>query len=128
MNSADTVWTLISAALVLLMTPGVAFFYAGLVRRKNAAATIMHCITAIGLVGVVWVLWGYTLAFGPSVGGLIHITYIALVDARPKMRITQKSLGHLDQHIRELELAGQQLLARKQLLEMNQTWHQGKRR
>lgn len=71
MNSADTVWTLISAALVLLMTPGVAFFYAGLVRRKNAAATIMHCITAIGLVGVVWVLWGYTLAFGPSIGGLV---------------------------------------------------------
>ena len=53
------------------MTPGVAFFYAGLVRRKNAAATIMHSFMTMGLVGVVWVLWGYSLAFGPTVGGFI---------------------------------------------------------
>ncbi len=71
MSSSDTVWILTSSALVLLMTPGVAFFYGGLVRRKNAAATIMHCIMTIGLVGVVWVMWGYTLAFGPSIGGVV---------------------------------------------------------
>ena len=71
MSSADTVWMLTASALVLLMTPGVAFFYGGLVRRKNAAATIMHSLMAIGLVGVVWVLWGYSLAFGPSIGGFI---------------------------------------------------------
>ena len=71
MSSPDTVWILTCSALVLLMTPGVAFFYGGLVRRKNAAATIMHCIMTIGLVGVVWVLWGYTLAFGPSIGGVV---------------------------------------------------------
>ena len=69
-DSGDTTWVLASSALVLLMTPGVAFFYGGLVRRKNAAATIMHCFMTIGLVGVVWVLWGYSLAFGPSIGGL----------------------------------------------------------
>ncbi|MFQ6026370.1 MAG: ammonium transporter [Dehalococcoidia bacterium] len=70
MNTGDTAWILASSALVLLMTPGLAFFYGGLVRRKNATATIMHSFMAIGLVGVVWVLWGYSLAFGPDVGGL----------------------------------------------------------
>ena len=70
MNNGDTAWILASSALVLLMTPGLAFFYGGLVRRKNATATIMHSFMAIGLVGVVWVLWGYSLAFGPDVAGL----------------------------------------------------------
>jgi Amt family ammonium transporter len=69
MNSGDTAWVLASSALVLLMTPGLAFFYAGMVRRKNAAATIMHSFMCIALVGVVWVLWGYSLAFGDDVGG-----------------------------------------------------------
>ena len=53
------------------MTPGVAFFYGGLVRRTNAAATMMHSFMTIGIVGVVWVLWGYSLAFGPDIGGVI---------------------------------------------------------
>ncbi len=70
MNSGDTAWILASSALVLLMTPGLAFFYGGLVRRKNATATIMHSLMCMGLVGVVWVLWGYSLAFGSDVGGL----------------------------------------------------------
>ncbi|MDA1095870.1 MAG: ammonium transporter [Chloroflexi bacterium] len=71
MDSGDTAWILISSALVLLMTPGLAFFYAGLARSKNAAATIMHSFMAIGVVSVVWVLWGYSLAFGPDIGGFI---------------------------------------------------------
>ena len=70
MDTGDTAWVLASSALVLLMTPGLAFFYGGLVRRKNATATIMYSFMTIGLVGVVWVLWGYSLAFGPDVGGL----------------------------------------------------------
>ena len=70
MNSGDTAWILASSALVLLMTPGLAFFYGGLARRKNSTATIMYSFMAMGLVGVVWVLWGYSLAFGPDVGGL----------------------------------------------------------
>jgi Amt family ammonium transporter len=71
MNSGDTAWILACSALVLLMTPGVAFFYGGLVRRTNAAATMMHSFMTIGIVGVVWVLWGYSLAFGPDIGGVI---------------------------------------------------------
>ena len=69
MDSGDTAWVLVSSAMVLLMTPGLAFFYGGLARSKNAAATIMHSFMTIGIVGVVWVLWGYTLAFGPDLGG-----------------------------------------------------------
>ena len=70
-DSGNTAWVLASSALVLIMTPGLALFYGGLVRRKNAGATIMQCFMAIGLVGVVWVLWGYSLAFAPTVGGFV---------------------------------------------------------
>jgi Amt family ammonium transporter len=71
MNTGDTAWILASSALVLLMTPGLALFYGGLARSKNAAATIMHSFMTIGIVGVVWVLWGYTLAFGPDLGKFV---------------------------------------------------------
>ena len=67
-NSGDTAWILMSAALVMLMTPGLALFYGGLVRRKNVLSTIMHSFFILGLVSVTWVLWGYTLAFGPDTG------------------------------------------------------------
>ena len=71
-SSGDTAWVLMSAALVMLMTPGLALFYGGLVRRKNVLSTIMHSFFILGLVSVTWVLWGYTLAFGPDTGaGLI---------------------------------------------------------
>ncbi|NPV93417.1 MAG: ammonium transporter [Firmicutes bacterium] len=73
-NSGDTAWVLASAALVLLMTPGLAFFYGGMVRRKNVLSTIMHSFIIICIVSVQWVLIGYTIAFGPDqshlVGGL----------------------------------------------------------
>ncbi|MCI0843801.1 MAG: ammonium transporter [Chloroflexi bacterium] len=69
MDTGDTAWVLTASALVLLMTPGLAFFYGGLVRKKNIVSTIMYSFVTIGLVGVVWVLWGYTLAFGHDVGG-----------------------------------------------------------
>ncbi len=71
MDTGDTAWVLASSALVLLMTPGLALFYGGLARTKNAAATIMHSFMTIGIVSVVWVLWGYSLAFGPDLGGFI---------------------------------------------------------
>ena len=71
-DTGDTAWVLTSSALVLLMTPGLAFFYGGLVRRKNALATIMQSFIIIGLISVQWVLFGYSLAFGPDMGmGLI---------------------------------------------------------
>src|SRR5918992_942652 len=63
MNQADTAWMLISTALVLLMTPALAFFYGGLVRSKNALNTMMMSFISLGFVGVLWALFGYSLAF-----------------------------------------------------------------
>ncbi len=71
MDSGNTAWLLTSAALVLLMTPGLAFFYSGLVRTKSAAATIMQSFIMIGVATIVWVLWGYSLAFGTDIGGFV---------------------------------------------------------
>src|SRR6478735_7955281 len=64
MNQADTAWMLISTALVLLMTPALAFFYGGLVRSKNVLNTMMMSFISFAFVGVVWALVGYSLAFG----------------------------------------------------------------
>ena len=63
MNQADTAWMLVSTALVLLVTPALAFFYGGLVRSKNALNTMMMSFISLGFVGVLWALVGYTLAF-----------------------------------------------------------------
>jgi ammonium transporter, Amt family len=68
-DSGDTAWVLTSAALVMLMTPGLALFYGGLVRRKNVLSTIMHSVFILALVSVTWVLFGFTLAFGKDVNG-----------------------------------------------------------
>ena len=65
-STGDTLTVLTSAALVLLMTPGLAFFYAGMVRKKNVMATIMQSFFMIALISVQWVIWGYSLGFGPS--------------------------------------------------------------
>ncbi len=70
-DSGDTAWLLASAALVMFMTPGLAFFYGGLVRAKNVLGTVMQSFIALGLVSVLWALIGYTLAFGPDKGGII---------------------------------------------------------
>jgi len=70
-NYGDTAWLLISAALVMLMTPGVALFYGGMVRRKNILSTIMMSFTVLGVVGLLWVLYGYSLSFGPDKWGII---------------------------------------------------------
>jgi Amt family ammonium transporter len=70
-NAADTAWLLISAALVLLMTPGVAFFYGGMVRRKNLLSTMMMSFACLALVGLLWVFYGYSLAFAPGNHGII---------------------------------------------------------
>ncbi|HTJ26354.1 MAG TPA: ammonium transporter [Candidatus Limnocylindria bacterium] len=69
-SAGDTAWVLASAALVMLMTPGLGFFYGGLVRRKNVLSTVMHSFFILCLISVQWVLWGYSLAFGPDVKGL----------------------------------------------------------
>jgi ammonium transporter, Amt family len=71
MNTGDTAFVLVSSALVMFMTPGLALFYGGMVRAKNVLGTLMQSMFALGLVSVLWVLIGYTLAFGPDKGGLI---------------------------------------------------------
>ncbi|MDU4959576.1 MAG: ammonium transporter [Sporomusaceae bacterium] len=70
-DTGDTAFVLISAALVMLMTPGLALFYGGMVRTKNALATIMQSLFLLGLISVQWVLFGYSLAFGPDIGHVI---------------------------------------------------------
>ncbi len=70
-DKGDTAWIIVSTALVMLMTPGLALFYGGMVRKKNVLGTIMHSFILLCVMSVVWVLWGYSLAFGPSQGGII---------------------------------------------------------
>ena len=70
-DTGDTAWLLVSTALVLFMTPGLALFYGGMVRRKNVLSTLMHAFAALPIVTLQWVLFGYSLAFGPSIGGLV---------------------------------------------------------
>src|SRR5213593_4663695 len=70
-NAGDTAWLLTSAALVMFMTPGLAFFYGGLVRAKNVLGTVIQSFVALGVVSVLWAIVGYTLAFGPDKGRLI---------------------------------------------------------
>ena len=70
MDSGDTAWMLMATALVMIMLPGLALFYGGLVRRKNVLSTIMHSFFGLAIVSVVWVLVGFSLAFGPDVNGM----------------------------------------------------------
>src|SRR5690349_3296415 len=70
-DSGDTAWLLISIALVCLMTPGLALFYGGMVRKKNVLSTFVHSLFSLALISVQWVTFGYSLAFGTSHKGLI---------------------------------------------------------
>jgi Amt family ammonium transporter len=78
-DTGDTAWLLTSSALVLLMTPGLALFYGGMVRRKNVLGTIMHSFVAMGIITIQWVLVGYSLSFGPDIGHFIgNLDWIGL--------------------------------------------------
>jgi Amt family ammonium transporter len=70
-DTGDTAWILVSTAMVMLMTPGLALFYGGMVRGKNVLGTIMQSFIAISIVSLQWILIGYSLAFGPDVNGII---------------------------------------------------------
>lgn len=70
-DTGDTAWILISTALVMFMTPGLAFFYGGMVRRKNVLGILMQCFIILCVISIEWVLYGYSIAFGPDKGGLI---------------------------------------------------------
>ena len=85
-DSGDTAWMLASAALVMLMTPGLALFYSGMVHRKNVLGTMMHSYILLGLITVQWMLWGYSLSFGPDIHSMIgSLKWVALsgVGAQP---------------------------------------------
>jgi Amt family ammonium transporter len=78
-NSGDTAWLLVATALVLLMTPGLAFFYAGMVRSKNAVSTLFQNMISLAVVGVLWIAIGFSLAFSGDVGGFIGTTAAAML-------------------------------------------------
>ena len=87
-NAADIAWILVATALVFLMTPGLAFFYGGMVNRKNVLSTMMKSVVAAGVVGVLWIVVGYSLCFGDSVGGFIgnpltHLFYKGVASGEP---------------------------------------------
>ncbi len=71
MNSGDTGFMLVATAMVMLMTPGLALFYGGMVRSKNILGTIMQSFICLGIISMIWVTYGYSLAFGPDIGGFI---------------------------------------------------------
>ncbi len=71
MNSGDTAFMLVATAMVMLMTPGLALFYGGMVRSRNVLSTIMQSFICLGLISIIWVLYGYSMAFGPDVGGFV---------------------------------------------------------
>jgi Amt family ammonium transporter len=70
-NAADTVWMIIATALVMIMTPTLAFFYGGLVRKKNVLSVLMQTMIVLAIISIQWILFGYSLAFGPDHGGVI---------------------------------------------------------
>ena len=70
-NSGDVAWMLTASALVLLMTPGLSFFYGGMVSLKNVVSTMLQSVVALGVISLVWLAVGFSLAFGDSLGGVI---------------------------------------------------------
>src|SRR5947199_2357696 len=87
-NSADIAWIIVATALVFLMTPGLAFFYGGMVTRKNVLSTMMKSVVAAGVVSVLWIVVGYSLCFGDSVNGFIgnpatHFMYKGVASGEP---------------------------------------------
>ncbi len=85
LDSGDTAWMLTSTGLVLLMVPGLALFYGGMVRRKNVLGTMMHSMVALAIIGIQWVVFGYAFAFGDSHGGFIGFSpkYLGLSGVNP---------------------------------------------
>jgi Amt family ammonium transporter len=87
-NSGDTAWMLVATALVLLMTPGLAYFYGGMVNNKNVISTMLQSFIAMGVISVLWVIVGFSLAFGSDIGGFIgnpmdHFMFNGVLDGKP---------------------------------------------
>jgi Amt family ammonium transporter len=93
-DTGDTAWLLVSSALVLLMTPALALFYGGMVRRKNVLSTLMHSMVAIPIISILWTLIGYTLAFGPTHAGFIGgLTYLGMAGVPNGVHATVPTLA-----------------------------------
>jgi len=97
-NVADIAWILVATALVFLMTPGLAFFYGGMVNRKNVLSTMMKSVVAAGVVGVLWIVVGYSLCFGDTVHGVIgnpatHFFYKDVMGGKPWVAATSIPKG-----------------------------------
>lgn len=97
-NVADIAWILVATALVFLMTPGLAFFYGGMVNRKNVLSTMMKSVVAAGVVGVLWIVVGYSLCFGDSIHGFIgspttHLFYKDVMSGKPWVAATSIPKG-----------------------------------
>ena len=96
LNSGDTAWMLMASALVLLMTPGLALFYGGMVRRKNVLATFMYSYFALALVTMQWIVVGYSLTFGKTHGGLIGgFEYVLLSGMAPQLKGSLPALAFM---------------------------------
>ncbi|MEN6440418.1 MAG: ammonium transporter [Syntrophobacter sp.] len=83
LNSGDTAWVLASTALVMIMTPGLAFFYAGMVRKKNVLSSCMHSFVALAVIGVQWMVYGYTLSFGTGNSFIGDLSQFLLMGMTP---------------------------------------------
>lgn len=95
-NSGDTAWMLVATALVMLMTPGLGLFYGGMVRTKNVLGTIMQSFMCLGIVSVLWVIFGYSLSFGPDQGGLIgSLDWLGLAGVGVKPGPYSSTVPHL---------------------------------
>ena len=106
-SAGDTGWILTSSALVLAMTiPGLALFYGGMVRSKNVLSTLMHSFSAVCVVSIVWVLWGYSLAFGPDIAGLVGgLQYFGLAGVGPEP-LAESTIPHAAFMVFQLMFAG----------------------
>jgi hypothetical protein len=101
-DSGSTAWMLVSSALVLLMVPGLALFYGGMVRRKNVLSTMMHSFLAMAVIGVQWVVIGYGLAFGDSQGGLVGWGPVAGRPDRPRSHDDVRRQAHPRAGVRDV--------------------------
>jgi Amt family ammonium transporter len=96
MDTGDTAFMLLATALVMLMTPGLALFYGGLVRSKNVLATIMQSFICLGIISVIWVFYGYSLSFGPDIGGFIgNLQWLGLRGVALEPGPYSESIPHL---------------------------------
>ena len=110
-DTGTTAWMLTSTALVLLMIPGLAMFYGGLVRTKNVLGTMMHCFAAMAIVGVLWVVCGYSMSFGPNVlGGVVRLGQPLPFPERNR----RHHHGGTDTRVRVRHVSGQSLPSSRQ--------------